>query len=266
MDDDLEIEWPPLPDVESGDPQIELKKLLYQAKLQVITTQQAADLERGEAFRANIYLLDQALHNAYIDVAKGHLDRVRARAEFVEKAAGTIGGAYALVLGLSFDVTKNSGAALPVRGLAPTFFLGLSIVFAAVYHAFITKPYEIKVLHLQGTPSKQIIDERKAFIEWISDIVIARSRWLQTAVISLGFGVIFLPAAFLAIQDIIIWIAVGLALLITLLFPYILSFILDKKHPRSSSDSKSTLSPLTTPKILPNRIYVSASPGDMQEL
>lgn len=140
VNDDPEIIWPPLPGATTNDPQFELKKLLYQAQLQTINARYEAVLEHDKALRASDYPLEEALFNAYLDVAKGQLDRARANAEFVVKAASTIGGAYALVLGLSFSINKDVNHPLPSRGLAPTIFLGLSIVLATAYLAYITRP------------------------------------------------------------------------------------------------------------------------------
>jgi hypothetical protein len=211
----------PLPPLEGKryDEQIELRKLHYQAQLQAVLAQKGAEIEDEKALQAKIDTLDQAVHNAYLDVAKGHLDRVRVRAEFVEKAAGTIGGAYAILLGLSFSLNKEVNRPLPARGLAPTIFLGLSIFLAAVYLAYITPTQPLIGPKPHPVRTQRVIQRRDAFILWTSEIVGKRARWLQSAVISLGFGVIFLPVVFLDIQNNIVWIAVAVGLVLALLLP-----------------------------------------------
>lgn len=220
MSDNPEKDLPPPPlEDKLYDEQIELRKLHYQAQLQTVLAQQVAEIEHEKALQANIYTIDLAVHTAYLDVAKGHLDRVRVRAEFVEKAAGTIGGAYAILLGLSFSLNKEVNRPLPARGLAPTIFLGLSIFLAAVYLAYITPVQPLIGPKPHPVRTQRVIQRRNTFIRWTSELVGKRARWLQSAVISLGFGVIFLPVVFLDIQDNIVWLAVAVGLVLTLLLP-----------------------------------------------
>jgi len=196
--------WPDLPEGLKDDPRLEFKKLLYQAQLQVVTTRQLADIEIAkEDFKANKayeHVRRQALYTAYLDLAKEQLERMQARAEFVEKAASVIGGAYGVILGLAFNINKDISRIPPTRGLAPLFFLGLSLTLAAIYLAYITSPRVTP--SSSRRPSTLDVDaERLRFIELTTNIVLQRIRWLQSAVISLGFGVLSLPVAFLNIQD-----------------------------------------------------------------
>lgn len=219
MIDNSWLVWPPLPDAQANDPKLELKKLLYQAQLQTVTAQYEAVIEHEKAVLANYDALYQAVYTAYLDVTKGHLDRVQARAQFVATAASAIGGVYAAVLGLSFSIGKEINRPLPIRGLASTIFLGLSIVLATAYLAYITRNKPMVGTSASSLPSEQLLEERNTFIQWTSEAVLHRVRWLQSSVISLGLGVLFLPVAFLQIQDTIVWIGVGIGVLITLLLP-----------------------------------------------
>lgn len=219
MIDNKSLVWPPLPDAQANDPQLELKKLRYQAQLQTVTAQYEAIIERDKTVRTHYEALDQAVYTAYLDVAKGHLDRVQARAQFVATAASAIGGVYAAVLGLSFSIGKEINRPLPIRGLASTIFLGLSIVLATAYLAYITRAEPIVGAPVPSLRSQQLHEERNTFIQWTSEAVLRRIYWLQSSVISLGLGVLFLPVAFLQIQDTIVWIGVAIGVLIALLFP-----------------------------------------------
>jgi hypothetical protein len=146
-----ELQWPPLPDVAMNDPQADVKKLLYQTKLDVIKAakqaaidihkaQIAADAEREKADWANEYAMAQAVHNAYLEVAKKEGERRIARGEFIQKVSAAIGSAYIAVLALSFAVSKEGNKPLPAQGIIPTFFLGMSVVFMTIYLAYLEKP------------------------------------------------------------------------------------------------------------------------------
>lgn len=64
-----------------------------------------------------------------------------------------------------------------------------------------------------------MLEERNTFIGWTVEAVLTRSPWLQSAVVSLGLGVILLPVAFLEIQDLLVWIASLAFVIIALLLP-----------------------------------------------
>src|SRR2546425_534813 len=208
--------WPKPPPSVKDDPQLEFKKLRYQAKLQVVAARELAEIEKcKEHFKASTayeYACQQALYSAYLDIAKGQLDRSRARAEFIEKAASVIGAAYGVILGLRFSISKDINLPPPIRSLVSPSFLALSITLAAIYLAYIT-PVRSKP---SGQPSKQdALVGRRAFTRLTTQTVLRRISWLQSAIISLGFGVLFLPIAFLTnIQDNLVWAAVAASVLI----------------------------------------------------
>src|SRR5262245_36872168 len=122
----MKIVWPDPISVSPNDPQADGKKLLYQAQLDELKADHAAEialakatvdaaieiekreatakLERQKADWANEYAQAQAVNSAYLEVAKGALDRATSKATFVQGAAAAISGAYVGVLGLSFAV------------------------------------------------------------------------------------------------------------------------------------------------------------------
>ncbi len=216
MIDPSQLSWPEPPDkISDGD----LKKARYTAELEVVTNQLSVQADREKAARASYDTLNQAIINAYLDVAKGQIDRATGRAEFIEKAAGTIATIYTGILAFTFNADLSKGKAFPAVGIAPTIFLGLSIVFAMFYLAYITRPRGFKASTSSGLLPQHIIDERNNFISWTSNSVLERAPWLQTAVLSLGFGVIFLPVSYLtaAISESILWYIVAACAFLILL-------------------------------------------------
>jgi len=123
-------DWPPFPETISKsckfdkNTQLELIKLLYQSQLQSVLVQQTALEKQNENFWAYVYSSEQAVDNARLDVIKSTLNRIQNRAEYIQKAAGTIGTVYSAVLGLSFGFGKGTNLPLPMRGLIPAIFLG----------------------------------------------------------------------------------------------------------------------------------------------
>jgi hypothetical protein len=216
MIDPSQLTWPDPSDKITDD---ELKKALYTAELEVVTNQLSALADREKVARASFDTMNQAVFNAYLDVAKGQIERATSRAEFIEKAAGTIATLYTGILAFTFNAELSKGKAFPAVGIAPTIFLGLSIVLAMFYLAYIMRPRRFKASTSSGLLPQHLIDERNNFISWASNSVLERAPWLQTAVLSLGFGVIFLPVVYLtaAISEAILWLFVGAGVLITLL-------------------------------------------------
>jgi hypothetical protein len=218
---DVDSDWPPLPELSPADPQTEVKKIRYQAEIQAFLSarqaeaeaqnaEQTADIERQKAAWAAEYVFAQSVHSAYMDVAKAAVERSRSNAELVQKAAAAISSAYAAVLALSFTMSGDKRVALPARGVAPTLFLGLSIVLATSYVAFLKNGDSQP--DAESSPMLNVwqMNRRNRFIEWVSDYVHARAHLLRGAVISLGLGVFFLPLPYL---DIPTWCAVVAVLL-----------------------------------------------------
>lgn len=189
-------DWPDFPQIEVNDPQAKVKEILFQAQVDLAKakhmamvdlqkirdvnllerqqrTEQVEQDQQEALFDADVEIhkstltheqeLEKAVHAAYIEIAKGQIDRIQVRADFVQKAAATIVTLYTGVLTLVFAVEKNP---LPVRGLIPAIFLGLAIVFSATYFAFVTRPKNMP--HAEASvflPEKQ---RRRLdrFIEW----------------------------------------------------------------------------------------------------
>lgn len=222
MIDNSQLNWPTPPE-DIPDAKAELEKTLYSTQVQSFADQLKAISERNNAHFASYEAFNQTLNSAYLDVAKGQLDRAISRAEFLEKAAGTIATLYTGLLGFLYNADTTKGKPFPVIGITPTIFLGLSIVLAAVYLSYITRSKSMKTSEPSDLLDQQMINDRDDFISWTSDVVLQRVHWLQSAIISLGFGIIFLPVAFLDIQAPYVWPSVVLSLALIMLLPTLLS-------------------------------------------
>lgn len=220
--------------------QFELHKLYYQAALalekdqqlarsaQALTLSQSQETARQavrSAHRAHEFSLHKAIQDAYIEVAKGELARRMDRADFVQKAAAAISTAYVGIIALTFGLGEGN-TPLPAQGIAPTFFLGLAILFSTVYISYITRPDDERRGEMPPTPTgllplhqRQRLNE---FIFWTREPGLRRLYFLQAAVISLGIGIIYLPVAYLPPASWLIWLLIGIGLALTLLVPLLI--------------------------------------------
>lgn len=133
-------------------------------------------------------------HKALIGVAQGSIDRARASAETVQKAATAILALYTAVLGAAFSVTDN---ALPSRGVIPTLFLGAAVVFSTAYLAYLSQPGSSSAPRPTGAFRPAAIERTRTFIKWASGSTRNRAYWLRASVVALGAALMFLPAPFL---------------------------------------------------------------------
>jgi hypothetical protein len=205
----------------------------YQSELDDLKAAQDAIRQSINDAQGNDYTSLQAINSAYLDVAKGQIDRSQARATQVVTAAGAIGTIYTAILALRFNSSGSSGTvSLALTAIIPAIFLGAAIVFAVIYLAYITpQSRSVKIAKPSGIASFRVQEQRDNFIKWANAIVHRRLSSLHAAAISLGFGVVFLPVAFLTISptsERYVWIAAILAVAIEAAIVFLL---------RSSPDS-----------------------------
>jgi hypothetical protein len=192
-------------DLEKAQKQLDLDllKAREQTPLDIDKAQQSHFNDLQKARHLHEQALEQAVHDAYVDVAKSTIDRALARADFVEKAAAAIATAYTAVVGLSF-ATGTDATPIPPQGIIPAIFLGFALVLAAVYLAYFSRSAapERKVAMEPPAPAPDFETKQRnrlnEFVGWTSNAVLARIYFLHASVISLGFGVLFLPAAYIA--------------------------------------------------------------------
>jgi hypothetical protein len=128
------------------------------------------------------------------EVAKGSIARAREGAAFIEKAAAGIATVYAAILGVAFSVTDNP---LPLRGVLPAVFLGLALLFAACFLAYPGRPSDTVAPPAANAGRRAWFN---AFADWMSHLTLYRARFLRTALLSLLFGLVFLPTPFIAVK------------------------------------------------------------------
>jgi hypothetical protein len=191
----------------------ELHKARYQASLDEWTTRQekefAVRVAREDTARAAETALVSATQAAYIEVAKGSLDRALTRMNVVTGGAAAIGTTYTALLGLIFGIGEG-GQPLPSRGVAPALLFGLAVVLSAVYAAFLRERMTDRRLLTSSLGGVQAEFRLRTFLDWTFDGVLARAWALRAAIVSLGLGLAFLPLPFLKIADRTAWIAFGI--------------------------------------------------------
>jgi hypothetical protein len=188
----------------------QLAQKKYQSELDEVKARQDAMRQAIKDAQGSDYTSIQAINGAYLDVAKGQIDRAQARVSQVVTAASAIGTIYTAILALHFGGAGSSGTIanltvltipLPSTGFIPGIFLGLAIFFALIYLAFITpRSRSLEVPKPSGIVSLRVIEQRRYFILWTSEIVRQRLSSLHASVLSLGFGVVFLPVAILNVS------------------------------------------------------------------
>lgn len=221
--------WPPPPaDVGTGSA-AELQKALYAGQVQDEAARRA--WERSEATRIDAdtlarsqaawqaeYALEKAIQEARIDVAKKGIERATSGAEFVRNSAAAIGTIYMGVVGATYGAAEKSVHA-PARTIIPALFLGLALVCAAAYLAYLTRA--------SPTPAPRpdsrlrVYQQRRieAFTDWVAGYTLNRAYWLRVSVLSLALGVATLPAAFVAWSGWTVWAVPLVGLLVVLIAP-----------------------------------------------
>lgn len=142
----------------------------------------------------------EKLYEAMLATAGGAIDRARSGAQWVETAAAAIIGIYTGVLAAVFVGDSDP---LPARGIVPAIFLATSVMLAAFYLAFLTRGRDVAMPNLDSVPdsARRLQAHVASYVEWISAAVTNRQAFLRGAVVSLAFGVLFLPLPFVSIPD-----------------------------------------------------------------
>lgn len=217
--------WPEPEDV-SGLANEKLAEALYSAMLQnELAVRRAAEdrnarrdreaAERECQETAADDRLREAVHLAYLDVAKGTIDRTVKRAELVATFAASIGTIYAGILALSYSA--KDGSPLPPEGVVPALFLSASLVFSAAFLSMLQRRTTAGPGLARGEGAIQ--SERVSyFVKWVNGTALLNSWALRSAVVCLGLGVGTLPLPFVDIPAVPFVVLAGLALAGWLLF------------------------------------------------
>jgi len=200
--------WPTPPDPPAANTKkAELEKILFSGQVEAEVAERAweasertrndADtLTRDAAAWAAEYALEKSIHDARIEVAKGSIDRSHAGAEFIRNAAAGIATIYAAVLGVTYGAGDKVEQA-PARAIIPALFLGVALVCAAAYVAFLTRGKTVPAPAAHN--SLRVYQENRVntFVGWVAAYAFRRAYALHAAVLSLAFGVAFLPVPFI---------------------------------------------------------------------
>jgi hypothetical protein len=181
------------PDADSSK---EHEQALYTAKLEVRKKRTDQEINRASAEKAADVALNQSFFQGILDVAKASIDRARASADFVQKAAAAIGTIYATILGVSFSVANRP---FPSRGLPAAIFLGVAIVCSTYFLAWLD-PAEQKRQDeiLDDAPPGTSLGWRRVrfYVRWNRHAARERAKWLRASVVALAAAIVLLPAAF----------------------------------------------------------------------
>jgi len=171
---------------------------LYKAKLDVRKKRVEAEISRAQAEVVAELGLNAEYYKAIYEVAKEGIDRARAGAELVQKAAAAIATVYTGVLALAFSVASHP---LPSRGLIPAAFLALAIVLSTAYLAYLSKPRDVDAPTPKGSLRENEYERARSFILWTRSGALNRSYALRASVLSLAAALLFLPAPFVAVSS-----------------------------------------------------------------
>jgi hypothetical protein len=218
--------WPSIPSGRENDV-VEYNKILYKGQVEeeLARRQDAAtaaskeaerDAERQKAAWDAEYALRKTVHDTRLEVAKAAIERGRAGAEFVRNAAAAIVTLYTGILGVAF-ATSAGAERLPARGVAPAVFLGLAVALSTAYVAFLTRAPSIQAPAPHSSLSVSQERRLNAFSDWASRITLSGAYFLHSAVVSLGWGVLLLPAPFLRVNNGLVWIVAAIGLVATAL-------------------------------------------------
>ncbi|HEY7632873.1 MAG TPA: hypothetical protein VH817_19360 [Thermoleophilaceae bacterium] len=176
---------------------------------------------------ANDAALYQAEHDARLKVAQGAIGRSQTGAEAVRNTAAALGTLYTGVLGVAFAVDKDHP--IPARGVIPAFFLGLALVFATAYVAFLWPGKETRSEKSRDATLRAQQEARlDTFTLWTGEIARRRAWALHTAVFSLGAAVATLPLPFVDWDGAGPWIAAGVLALAIALATGITGYLMQK--------------------------------------
>jgi hypothetical protein len=184
-------EWPPLPD-RWGSVRDRYRELILAAQIELAKTAAASKPTPPKSLADDDS--EKKLHEHLAELVKASIDRAREGAKFVETAAAALGTIYTGILAFAFAAASTP---LPGRGIYAAIFLGIAVVAAAFYLAFIDSIDPIGRVDYRGSRAEDQWRRTEYLGAWTKAVVRKRAWALRTAVFALAFGVIFMPFAFL---------------------------------------------------------------------
>jgi hypothetical protein len=173
----------------------ELKKLAAEHQNALDSAADTAASELQKSHWESEFSLARLFHEKTTELAAASVERSRDSAKYVQTAAAWIATLYTGLLALVFSVTENP---LPSRGIYAAVFLGLSVALAVAYLAFIASPRHLLMWDGGSSLSESQLNRTGFFVKWVNASVRERRWAIRASVISLAFGVAFIPAAFVS--------------------------------------------------------------------
>jgi hypothetical protein len=184
-------EWPALPD-RWGSVREKYRELVLAAQIELAKTAVGSKAAPPKSLADDDS--EKKLHEHLAGLVKASIDRAREGAKFVETAAAGLGTIYTGIAAFAFAAANTP---LPGRGIYAAVFLGIAVVAAAFYLAFIDSIDPIGRVEYRGSRAEDQWRRTEYLGAWTRAVVRRRAWALRTAVFALAFGVIFMPFAFL---------------------------------------------------------------------
>jgi hypothetical protein len=183
--------WPPLPNG-WGNVEKEYRKQIVVAEIDLAkaAAQEKPSPPKSQADEDS----EKKLHETLGTLSSGSIERAREGAKFVETSAAALGTIYTGILAFAFAAADRP---LPGRGLYAAIFLGVAIVGASFYLAFIQRIPPIGRVAYRGSRAEDLWRRTEYLGAWTGAVVRSRAWALRTAVFALALGVMFMPVAFL---------------------------------------------------------------------
>jgi hypothetical protein len=145
--------------------------------------------------------LRAAVHAAYLDVAKGKLDRGLKAAEHVATAAAAVGTVYTAILAVVYSAATETAQPLPPRAIAPAILLGAALFLSVVSIAYVrSSGRQFNLLPEAATWQEQQV-RLTVFMQWMERGARAGSWAIRSAVVFLGGAVVLMPLPFVDLSD-----------------------------------------------------------------
>lgn len=186
--------WPPLPQEWQGDKRTRAKYRELVLAASVDMAKAAASSKPTPPKSLADDESEKDLHKNLAALISASIERSRDGAKFVQTAAAALGTIYTGILAFSFAAKD---APLPGRGLYAALFLGIAIVGASFYLAFIQQIKPIGRVAYRGSRPEDQWRRTEYLGAWTGAVIKSRAWALRTAVVALAFGVMFMPLAFL---------------------------------------------------------------------
>ena len=190
-------DWPPPLDDET----LARQDKVFDAQIELAKQRDAADGTRAQAEVQAGTELNAEYFKVDLRGWQGNAGAVARRATSVQTAAAAIVTLYTGLLGVTFSVSDRP---LPPRGAVPAVMLGLAIVLATFYVAYLGRAGRDWVEADTASSLPRAAEQRRAvaFLQWMRESALRRAYFLRASVLALGFGVMLLPAPFLSVGQV----------------------------------------------------------------